>query len=299
MRFPFWRSKQRQLKQEIAAHLEMAKRDRLGRGASAQQADADAASSAQRVALISKTTAERFWPGKSPIGEHFKPRWLTDWWTVVGVVGNVREYSMSQDLAEWVNGEIYTPYGAHSILGSGPERPPAELTLVIRTSEQETRLGGQLQAIASSLNGDVPVTQVETMNGWLRDVAAGSRSTASLFSVFAAIAVGAGRGGNLRRDLLLGGATHARNRHSHGHGRATPGSSLPDHGPRRVAGDLRRCGWLAGRIVADAVDVEPALRRGILDVRRRGAAAGVGRGRRLLDPRTPRHARRSRCGPAL
>ena len=56
--------------------------------------------------------------------------------------------------------------------------PPAELTLVIRTSEQETLLGSELQAIASSLNGDVPVTQVETMNGWLRDVAAGSNQPA-------------------------------------------------------------------------------------------------------------------------
>jgi putative ABC transport system permease protein len=151
--------------------------------------DADAAPSAQRVALISKTTAERYWPGKSPVGEHFKPRWLNDWWTVVGVVGDVREYSMSRDLAEWIDGEIYTPYGAHSIRGSGPEMPPADLTLVIRTSEEERQLGSELQAIASSLNGDVPVTQVETMNGWLRDVAAGSRSTASLFSLFAALAV--------------------------------------------------------------------------------------------------------------
>jgi putative ABC transport system permease protein len=151
--------------------------------------DADAAPSAQRVALISKKTAERYWPGKSPIGEHFKPRWLHDWWTIVGVVGDVREFNMTQDLAEWVDGEIYTPYGAHSIRDSGPEAPPAELTLVIRTSEEKTQLGSQLQTIASSLNGDVPVTQVETLNDWLWAAAASTRSTTSLFSVFAALAV--------------------------------------------------------------------------------------------------------------
>jgi putative ABC transport system permease protein len=151
--------------------------------------DADAAPSAQRVALISKKTAERYWPGKSPIGEHFKPRWLHDWWTIVGVVGDVREFNMTQDLAEWVDGEIYTPYGAHSIRDSGPEAPPAELTLVIRTSEEKTQLGSQLQTIASSLNGDVPVTQVETLNDRLWAAAASTRSTTSLFSVFAALAV--------------------------------------------------------------------------------------------------------------
>jgi putative ABC transport system permease protein len=96
---------------------------------------------------------------------------------------------MTQDLAEWVDGEIYTPYGAHSIRDSGPEAPPAELTLVIRTSEEKTQLGSQLQTIASSLNGDVPVTQVETLNDRLWAAAASTRSTTSLFSVFAALAV--------------------------------------------------------------------------------------------------------------
>jgi putative ABC transport system permease protein len=150
---------------------------------------ADAAPSAQRVVLISKKTAERFWRGKSPIGEHLKPRWLKEWWTVVGVVGDVREYSLSQDFAQWVDGEIYTPYGAHSIRDSGPEAPPVEMTLVIRTPEAQTPLGSQLQSMATQLNGDVPVTQVQTMSGWLWDAAAGTRSTTSLFSLFAALAV--------------------------------------------------------------------------------------------------------------
>jgi predicted permease len=151
--------------------------------------EADAAQSAQRVGLISKSTAERFWPGKNPVGEHFKPRWLGQWWTVVGVVGDVREATMTRNLEDWIDGEIYTPYGPHAIAGSGPEAAPAELTLVIRTSEEQAQLGGQLQTIVSSLNGDVPVSHVETLSGWVREAIAGRRSTASLFSIFAALAL--------------------------------------------------------------------------------------------------------------
>jgi len=151
--------------------------------------EADGAPSAQRVALISKSTAERFWPGKSPIGEHIKPRWLDTWWTVVGVVGDVREYSMTQNMAEWLDGEFYAMYGAHALNGSGPEAAPAEMTLVIRTTEEQSQVGSELQSIVSGLNGDVPVSQVETLSGWVREAVAGTRSTASLFAIFAALAV--------------------------------------------------------------------------------------------------------------
>jgi predicted permease len=154
--------------------------------------EADGAASAQRVALISKSTAERYWPGNPAIGEHFRPSWMNEWWTVVGVVGDVREYSMTKNLAEWVDGEFYTAYGPHAIRGTGPEAPPAEVTLVIRTTDGSTEVGSELQGIASSLNGDVPVSQVEMMSGWIEVAVAGTQSTAMLFAIFALLAVALG-----------------------------------------------------------------------------------------------------------
>jgi putative ABC transport system permease protein len=96
---------------------------------------------------------------------------------------------MTQNMAEWLDGEFYTMYGAHALNGSGPEAAPAEMTLVIRTTEEQSQVGSELQAIVSSLNGDVPVSQVETLSGWVREAVAGTRSTASLFAIFAALAV--------------------------------------------------------------------------------------------------------------
>src|SRR6266850_1459454 len=154
--------------------------------------EADAGSNAERVILISKSTAEHFWPGKSPIGQHIKPRWMGNWWTIIGVVGDVKENSMTQIVPEWLDGEMYTPFGAHSIRDRGPEGPPAELTLVLRTSGDPTQFGSALQTTVAELNRDVPVSQVQTLNSWVAEAVAGPRSTAALFSLFAALAVALG-----------------------------------------------------------------------------------------------------------
>ncbi len=151
--------------------------------------EADAGQNAQRVGLITKSTAERYWPGEDPIGKHFKPRWMQEWWTIVGVVGDVRENTMTRNWEDWLDGEIYTPYGPHAIAESGPEAPPAELTLVMRITQAPNQLAGDLQNAVSQLNGDVPVTQIETLRGWVAEAISGPRSTASLFALFAALAL--------------------------------------------------------------------------------------------------------------
>jgi predicted permease len=155
--------------------------------------EADAAPSSQRVALLSKSTVERYWPGQDPIGKHFKPRWLKEWWTVVGVVGDVREDNLTRNVPDWIDGEMYTPFGPHSIAGRGPEAAPAEMTLLLRTSDDDhLGLGAELQSVVAELHRDVPVSQVATLSGWISEVVAGPRSTASIFSLFAALALALG-----------------------------------------------------------------------------------------------------------
>jgi len=61
MRLPFWRGKrQQQLEQEIAGHLEMAKRDRLDRGESAQRADSAVRREFGNVALVQRVTRDQW-----------------------------------------------------------------------------------------------------------------------------------------------------------------------------------------------------------------------------------------------
>jgi putative ABC transport system permease protein len=154
--------------------------------------NADAASSAQRVTMISKSTAERYWPGKDSIGMHIKPRWMKEWWTVIGVVGDVKENSLTRNVPDWMDGEVYMPYGPHAIQGRGDESAPAELTLVLRSSEGQLQIGSALRSVVAELNRDVPVSQIQTLHGWVSEAAAGPRSTASLFAIFAGLALALG-----------------------------------------------------------------------------------------------------------
>lgn len=152
-------------------------------------ADMDAAPNAERDVLVSKSTAERYWPGKDPIGQRVKPVFQDEWRTVVGVVGDVNEFSMTLPLMTWLDGVIYVPYGPHSIQGNGKDGPPAEMTLVMRTSQDQIQIGPELQSAVAGLNQDVPVSQVETLQTWVSDSVAAPRSTALLFSFFSALAV--------------------------------------------------------------------------------------------------------------
>lgn len=47
------------------------------------------------VAVLGKAAADHYWPGTSPIGKQIKPVWRQDWYTVVGVVSEVRQNGLN------------------------------------------------------------------------------------------------------------------------------------------------------------------------------------------------------------
>jgi len=157
-----------------------------GRGFS----DADAAPEAQAVVIVSKSTAEHFWPGKDAVGEHIRAKWEPNVWrTVVGVVGDVREYNIRSDSASWIDGVMYAPYGPHAIRGSGADAPPAQMTLVIETAGEQVQIASELKNTVASVNHDVPVSQISPLKSWVAEAMAEPRSTSALFAVFAALAL--------------------------------------------------------------------------------------------------------------
>ena len=151
--------------------------------------ESDTGADAQAAVIVSKATAERFWPGQDAVGEHIKPNWEKEWRTVVGVVGDVREFDIKRDSASWIDGVIYTPYGPHAIRGSGAAAPPSDMTLVIGTSGDQVQIAGELKDVVAGLNNEVPVSQVSTMKSWVSEAMAEPRSISALFGVFAALAL--------------------------------------------------------------------------------------------------------------
>lgn len=145
--------------------------------------DADR-SGAPGVVMVSRSLAERLWPGRSPIGRRIKPSWMKDWRDVVGVVADVREYSVYPDGASGrVFGDVYFP-AAQGVIG-----PLSEVRLVTRTRDNPANFTANLRALLADLRGDVAVSEVRTMDDVMAQSVSAPRATTSLFAIFAMLAL--------------------------------------------------------------------------------------------------------------
>jgi putative ABC transport system permease protein len=149
-------------------------------------AEADTSGS-PRVAIVSADTARRFWPNQDAVGKHIRLLREKDWSTIIGVAADVRGYDLRRNVPEWMEGTFYLPYGPGATLESGSV--PAEMTLVIRTATAAMQLEQPLRSLVSALNPETPISEVKSMPAILSGAASAPRSTTSLFSAFAALAL--------------------------------------------------------------------------------------------------------------
>ncbi|MGH9739325.1 MAG: ADOP family duplicated permease [Candidatus Acidiferrales bacterium] len=131
-------------------------------------------SSAQKVVVIDQAFAQRFWRGKNPVGQQIG---YEDnhgrWFTIVGVVGTVRESS----LAALSEGMVYYP------------RYYPGATLVVRTTSDPRPLIGVLRRQVHSAGPGQAVYNVETMSQRVAESVSQQRFAAILLGLFAGLAV--------------------------------------------------------------------------------------------------------------
>jgi putative ABC transport system permease protein len=133
------------------------------------------------VVIISTAFAKRYFPGvDDPIGKRFKQGGVEDddapWMTVVGVVGDVHHYGLS----EAVSTEMYMPFA---------QRPEPEVSLIVRS--QGVNPLSLLPAIrneVAAVDKDQPIFGVETMEHLLSESVASERLSVALLGLFAALA---------------------------------------------------------------------------------------------------------------
>jgi predicted permease len=142
------------------------------------------------VAIVTAESARRFWPDKSAVGQHIRLLDESTWRTVIGVTADVRAYDLKRTTPDWIKGTVYVPYGPTAT--AEDKRMPAEMTIAIRTASDESQVRALLQRLVAGLNQDVPVTEVQTMTSVVSDAAATPASTASLFVIFAGVALALG-----------------------------------------------------------------------------------------------------------
>jgi putative ABC transport system permease protein len=140
--------------------------------------DADT-SSAQRVIVVSQSTAKTIWGDASPLGAQVRIGNAARgrWWTVIGVVGDVR----GDDLTAPVLPSMYTPETQFT---------SAYLTAVVRASgENPAVVAGPVARALRELDSGVPVYGVATLSSLVDKASAERVFVTRLLTAFAGVAV--------------------------------------------------------------------------------------------------------------
>lgn len=147
--------------------------------------EADGAKSAG-VLLITPSTARHFWPGENPIGKHLKAAGEAQWRTIVGIVGDVRQYSLSKNRPDWIPGAMYMPY-AQSVHEDG--QIYAAMTLLVKTRADSARLAREIRGLAEEQDPNIPVSQVQSLEAVVSGSISDFRSTIRVFLSFAGASI--------------------------------------------------------------------------------------------------------------
>ncbi len=145
-----------------------------------------------RVAIINEGMARRFWPGENPVGKRLALsnealRFVTPnrppqfdipsaMREIVGVVKDVRHFGLDAEPKP----EMYIPYS---------QRPTRDMTLVVRSAIDPSRLAEVLRREVLAIDKDQPVSNVRTMSQLLSDSVAKPRANFTLMGLFAALAL--------------------------------------------------------------------------------------------------------------
>jgi putative ABC transport system permease protein len=133
--------------------------------------------SGQRVMLINESMARRYFPNQDPLGKRIT--YTLDRLTceVVGVVRNAKT-SVTEAQAR---DELYVPYSQRSV---------PNMTLVVRGASPDSGgLPGEVRREVQSIDSQLPVANVRTMEQVIAASVAQPRFTATLLLIFAAVAL--------------------------------------------------------------------------------------------------------------
>jgi predicted permease len=128
------------------------------------------------VALIDDLLAKRYWNGTDALGKRIRVTGDTTWFTIVGVVGNVRDLDAA------------SPSGPH-LYNSLPQVGGTRLSLVIKTPRDPTNTIASVRRTIASMEPGIPLDGVRSVSSFLDRSLDTRRLTETLLAAFAALAV--------------------------------------------------------------------------------------------------------------
>ena len=133
------------------------------------------------VIIVNEAFAQKFFPGEDAIGKHIKPGISTDetkpvWREIIGVVGNVKHLR----LGAAPDPEYYVPHA---------QLPFDSMTIVVKTDGDPRGLISAVQSEVRTLDRDLPVYSVKTLEEYVAGAVAQPRFNTLLLASFAALAL--------------------------------------------------------------------------------------------------------------
>jgi putative ABC transport system permease protein len=128
--------------------------------------------------VINQALARQMYPNEDPIGKRLFIQWdhpdrANE---IVGVVGDVRQKGLDQDPKP-------------GVFLSNLEAPTGPVFLVARTHGDPRRLANAIQSVVRSLDREIPIADVRTMDEYVSDSVAVPRFNTTLLGGFAALAL--------------------------------------------------------------------------------------------------------------
>ena len=127
------------------------------------------------VTIVSQATARTFWGDDDPIGRMLHRRADTRVFTVVGVVGDVRNTALNRE-----SPSLYYPSAA---------RVAGLMDVVVRVDGDPYGVLPAVRQKVHELDPQLPLSNVRTMDEWVTNNAAQPRLNAELLGIFAAVAL--------------------------------------------------------------------------------------------------------------
>jgi putative ABC transport system permease protein len=135
------------------------------------------------VVLINEALARRFYTDRDPIGQRLKPGPPTlPWFTVVGVVKDVKQGGVDQDTGT----EVYMLADQQPRIANVA---PTNMNLVMRSQLPLESIAPQIRAAVRSLDASLPIVRLQTMDDVFGTAVARPRFLTVLLGVFAALAL--------------------------------------------------------------------------------------------------------------
>jgi putative ABC transport system permease protein len=127
------------------------------------------------VALINEEAKRRFWPNEEALGKRVSADGGEHWATVVGIVGDVREFGLEHAPSP----EFYGPQA----------QGPQPSNLIVRTAVHPESMAQALTRAIHDVDSQTAVTHILTLEQARYESMASPRVTASLLGIFAALAL--------------------------------------------------------------------------------------------------------------